>query len=86
MFHASTKIHESIYLQNHQKCPFLAQNGPKICHRGDLQPVSPSNVYKHSLNHNYIKFHASTQFNESVSCVKSPNMFVFDLKWPKNGS
>ena len=86
MFHASTKIHESIYLQNHQKCHFLAQNGPKIGLRGDLQPVAPSNVYKHSLNHKYTKFHASTQFNESGSYVKSPKMSVFDLKWPKNGS
>ena len=55
-------------------------------HKGDLQPVSPSNVYKHSLNHGYTKFHASTQFNESVSYVKSPKMSVFDLKWPKNRS
>ena len=54
-------------------------------HRGDLQPVSPSNAYKHSLNHNYTKFHASTQFNESVSHVKAPKMSVFDLKWPKMG-
>ena len=35
---------------------------------------------------NFKKFHASTQFNESVSYVKSPKMSVFDLKWPKNGS